>query len=452
MNVELQSARHRHFERVDWKPSGYDWFGSVPSHWAVAPIYARYELCLGKMLDAKRISGEHLVPYLRNVDVQWDRINVDDLPEMDIRADEYARFTLRPGDLIVCEGGEVGRAALWRSERSLCGFQKALHRLRPRSLMRDDPRFLFYVLRHLADRGVFVALGNPNTIPHLTGEKLRVYRLPFPPLAEQQAIAAFLDRETARIDGLIEKKRRLIELLRVKRQAVISRAATKGLDPNAPTKPSGIDWLGDVPQHWTVRAFRYSARITNGQVDPEQPEYCDLPLIAPNHIESGTGRLLDYESAAEQSAESGKYLFEAGNVLYSKIRPALAKVCMAPERGLCSAEMYPITPRTDLRPLYLMYFMLSVEFTTGVVLLSSRVAMPKMNRRDLGSFAVLVPPLDEQDEIIAHLRSQHAKIDSTREVVEIAIDRLHQYRSAIITAAVTGQIDVRNHRREAPCP
>lgn len=97
-----------------------------------------------------------------------------------------------------------------------------------------------------------------------------------------------------------------------------------------------------------------------------------------------------------------------------------------------------------------MYFMLSAEFTTGVVLLSSRVAMPKMNRRDLGGFAVLVPPLAEQDAIIGHLREEHAKIDSTRAVVETAIDKLRQYRSTLITAAVTGQIDVRQYGKEAP--
>jgi type I restriction enzyme S subunit len=312
-----------------------------------------------------------------------------------------------------------------------------------------DPGFLYRLAQSepLVERIMAHSVG--VSYPAINASEIGRFTIPLPPLDEQRAIAAFLDRETAKIDELIAKKQRLIELLKEKRQAVISRAVTKGLDPTAPMKPSGIDWLGDVPAHWKIRSFRYSARIANGQVDPEQPEYRDLPLIAPNHIESGTGRLLSYDTAAEQAAESGKYLFEPGNVLYSKIRPALAKVCLAPERGLCSADMYPITPRNDLRPLYLMYFMLSAEFTTGVVLLSSRVAMPKMNRRDLGGFAVLVPPLGEQDEIIQHLCVEHAKIDTTRAAIEMAIDKLRQYRSAIITAAVTGQIDVRNYHAEA---
>ena len=116
-------------------------------------------------------------------------------------------------------------------------------------------------------------------------------------------------------------------------------------------------------------------------------------------------------------------------MLYSKIRPALGKVCLAPERGLCSADMYPITPRSDLRPLYLMYFMLSTEFTAGVVLLSSRVAMPKMNRRDLGGFAILVPPLNEQDEIIEVDSRESTQELIPREPLSRAIDKLRQYRS-----------------------
>src|SRR5680860_92808 len=176
------------------KDSGIEWLGDVPKHWAVGPLYARYGVELGKMLDTKRITGAYLVPYIRNVDVQWDHVSTEDLLEMDIRTDEYARYTLSEGDLLVCEGGEVGRTAIWRGALPLCGYQKAIHRLRPRRKT-DVPRYLFYVMRAAAASGVFVAHGNPNTIAHLTAEKLRVYRFPFPPADEQEAIVAYLDQE-----------------------------------------------------------------------------------------------------------------------------------------------------------------------------------------------------------------------------------------------------------------
>ncbi len=150
------------------KSAGVEWLGDVPEHWDIPPLYARYDAVLGKMLDETRMVRESLVPYLRNIDVQWDHINTTDLPEMDIAPSDYERFTVREGDLLVCEGGEVGRCSIWKSQLPLCGFQKAIHRLRPRS-SRDIPRFLFYVFRCVASYGAFIAGSNPNTIPHLTG-------------------------------------------------------------------------------------------------------------------------------------------------------------------------------------------------------------------------------------------------------------------------------------------
>lgn len=211
------------------KPSGIDWLGDVPEHWALPPLYMRYQVDLGKMLNEAAISGEHLVPYLRNVDVQWDRINVSDLPEMDIGPWELARYTVRRGDLLVCEGGEIGRAALVRATANGLGYQKALHRLRPLSGA-EDPRFMFFTLHWGADQGIFAAGGNPNTIPHLTGEKLRAYHFPTPPHDEQTAIADFLDRETGKIDGMVAKVEVAIERLQEYRTALITAAVTGKID------------------------------------------------------------------------------------------------------------------------------------------------------------------------------------------------------------------------------
>ncbi len=241
----------------DYKDSGVEWLGEVPGHWATPPLYLRYSVELGKMLDSSRITGDHLVPYLRNVDVQWGRINFDDLPEMDIEASEYGRYTVAPGDLLVCEGGEVGRAAIVPERSSTIGFQKALHRLR--ALADDEhPAFMYFTLSWAALRGVFNQ-GGLSTIAHLTGEQLRKYRFPKPPITEQARIAAFLDRETAKIDALVAEQQSLIALLKEKRQALISHAVTKGLDPDVPMKDSGVAWLGEVPAHWLISPLKYLA-------------------------------------------------------------------------------------------------------------------------------------------------------------------------------------------------
>ena len=126
-------------------------------------------------------------------------------------------------------------------------------------------------------------------------------------------------------------------------------------------KDSGVPWIGEIPVGWTVWRFKRLALVRNGQVDPRDQRFRERPLFAPNHIESATGRLLDVTSAEDQGAESGKYLVTRGDVLYSKIRPALAKVCIAPYDGLCSADMYAIHPRPDVEPRFVMWSMLELS-------------------------------------------------------------------------------------------
>ena len=214
---------------VPMKDSGVEWLGEIPAHWNTAPVYARYEVALGKMLDAKRVTGESSGRYLRNVDVQWDAINVEDLPEMDFLPSERNRYLLRPPDLLVCEGGEVGRTAIWGGELDECYYQKAIHRVRPWSDS-EIPRFFYFLMYALAKGGVFTAGGNPNTIDHLTAVQLRHYRMPFATTREQRTIAAFLNRETAEIGALIAKIREAIGLLKEFRIAVISAAVTGKID------------------------------------------------------------------------------------------------------------------------------------------------------------------------------------------------------------------------------
>ena len=253
-----------------YKNSGVEWLGEIPAHWEVAPVYVRYEVALGKMLDAKRVTGDSPGCYLRNIDVQWDAVNTEGLPEMDFAPWERDRYLLRPGDLLVCEGGEVGRIAIWRGEIEQCFYQKAIHRVRPLS-DKDVPHFFYHLMYTMAKRGVFVAGGNPNTIDHLTAVQLGHCRVPFAPPREQRAIAAFLDRDTAKINELVAKKEWLIDLLQEKRVALITRTVTKGLDTKVPMKDSRVEWLGEIPAHWRISRVSELAALLNGY--PFDSEY-----------------------------------------------------------------------------------------------------------------------------------------------------------------------------------
>jgi type I restriction enzyme, S subunit len=214
---------------VPMKDSGVEWLGKIPAHWSKAPVYARYHIQLGKMLDSKRITGDCLAPYVRNIDVQWDRISVVDLNEMDFSDDDKNRYRLEYGDLLVCEGGEIGRTAIWRGELKECYYQKAIHRLRPKNNC-DNSRYFYYIMFGAAKSGLFIATGNPNTIDHLTAEKLRTHRFPFPPRDEQDNIVAFLEKETAKTDGLIAKIQESLDRLKEYRTALISAAVTGKID------------------------------------------------------------------------------------------------------------------------------------------------------------------------------------------------------------------------------
>ena len=225
------------------KPSGVNWLGDVPSHWTVASLRFRYDQCLGKMVDAKKATGRHLVPYLRNIDVRWDSINTDDLPLIDIKSHELERFTVKVGDLLVCEGRHLGRCAFWDGQIKLCGFQKALHRLRPLNPATDNPRYLFYCLYLAHIKDAFDAIPIDNSIPHLTGEMLRAHKFPFPPLKEQSAIAAYLDDRFAAIKKAMTTIQSEISLVLEFRTRLIADVVTGKLDVREASErlPSSVE-------------------------------------------------------------------------------------------------------------------------------------------------------------------------------------------------------------------
>ncbi len=205
-----------------------DWLGPIPKDWGCPPLGANFEVVLGKMLNEQATSTYPQYPYLRNVNVQWDRLDMEDLASMHFGIEEQNRYRLKPGDLLVCEGGEVGRAALWPGTVEDIFIQKAIHRVRVRGT--GDPRFLMYCLMAAANQRVFQVEGNQATIPHLTAEKLRAHRFPWPPIEEQRRIVQILDEQKSRRDRLVATLEHQIALLQERRQALITAAVTGELE------------------------------------------------------------------------------------------------------------------------------------------------------------------------------------------------------------------------------
>lgn len=200
-------------------------------------------------------------------------------------------------------------------------------------------------------------------------------------------------------------------------------------------------WLGRIPEDWVESRFRYEALISGGQVDPRVEPWSGMVLVAPNHIESGTGRLLGRETAADQGADSGKYVVTAGQILYSKIRPALNKVAIAVEDCLCSADMYAISLPGEIDTRFARYFMSAKPFHDFATAMSMRVKMPKVNREELADGPWLLPPLPEQRAIADYLDRETSRIDTLIEEQQRLVEMLWERRFAIrVNASLHGMV------------
>ncbi len=422
---------------AEYKDSGVQWIGEIPDDW-------------------KFLRGKWKFNTLKEVnrDLQcMDRLalTMNGVIERSIDSDEGlqpAEFSgyqiFEKNDLVFklidLENFKTSRVGLV-FKRGI--MSPAYIRLRP--LQGTYSRFFYYFYFDLYLRGVYNQIGGQGVRSALNATDLLEIEICVPALEEQIQIANFLDHETAKIDTLIAKQEKLIELLKEKRQALISHAVTKGLNPNVQMKDSGVEWLGEVPEHWRVIKFNHVVQIRNGLVDPRDEKFKNLVLYAPNHIEKATGKILYKETAEEQGADSNKYLCFKGEVIYSKIRPALAKVAICEEAtALCSADMYPMDSYNGLTNQFLYYFILSDSFTEAVILDSDRVAMPKINRESLSDYKLPIPPINEQLKIIDFIEMTGTKLDCLETKAAQAIQLMQERRTALISAAVTGKIDVRN--------
>ena len=256
-------------------------------------------------------------------------------------------------------------------------------------------------------------------------------------MAEQSQIVAFLDHNLEEIDTLIKEAKASIEEYKAWKASIIYEAVTKGLDPNVEMKESGVQFIGLIPESWDVVKFKRIASVEPNLISPEG--YDSFIQIAPDCIEKGSGRLVKERSVEDAGVVSWNQLFKKGQILYSKIRPVLNKVIIAPFNGLCSADMYPISTRINTE--FLLYSMLSQSFVGQVDLITrDRVKMPKINQDELGSVMVAVPPTKEEQRQIAEMICiKTAEIDAILREKEALVLELERYKKSLIFEVVTGK-------------
>ena len=350
-----------------YTPSGVPWLGDVPAHWDVARVKQLYSIRLGKMLQNRPTSStDAQVPYLKAKNVQWFSVDITDAPTMWASPDEIEQYGIRTGDLLVCEGGEGGRCGLVGEIPAGFIIQNALHRVRPLRSCRND--YLQYVMAVVAKTGWFDATNSKATIAHFTAEKFCSLPTPFPPPAEQTAIVRYLDHADRQIRRYVGGKEKLIGLLEEQRQAVVQRAVTRGLDPEVRLKPSGVDWLGDVPAHWEVVQVKRYYSIQLGKMlqnRPTSPTDVQAPYLKAKNVQWFSVDTTDEQTMWADPDEIRQYGIQTGDLL----------VCEGGEGGRCGLveEILPgyiiqnalhrVRSSPNCRNDYLLYVMSTVAKT-----------------------------------------------------------------------------------------
>ncbi|EKO3558942.1 restriction endonuclease subunit S [Vibrio metschnikovii] len=280
-------------------------------------------------------------------------------------------------------------------------------------------------------------------------EHLGSIQCPQPSIDESVSIANFLDHETAKIDTLIEKQQQLIKLLKEKRQAVISYAVTKGLNPQAPTKDSGVEWLGEVPEHWVVAGFKkYLASIVDYRGKTPNKVESGRFLVTARNIKKGRINYLssaEYVSEADYAQVMSRGVPNIGDVLFTTEAP-LGEVAQVDNSDIALAQrVIKFCGQSGvLDNTYLKYFIMSDSFQDSLMTYASGSTALGIKAERLVYLRQLLPPLSEQTQIVTHIEAVTTKIDLLEQKAIAAIDLMQERRTALISAAVTGKIDVRN--------
>ena len=428
-----------------YKDSGVEWLGEIPAHWQVRSLKRVTSIRYG-LGEPPQLLADGL-PFVRATNVTKGRIVDRDMQFVDPKDVPWSRDpALRTGDIIVVRSGAyTGDSAIIPKSHdgAIAGYDMVVR------VRQGQPQFLAWALLSRYVLEAQIELESMRAAqPHLNAEELGAVAILLPPDSEQRAIAAFLDRETARIDALVAKKEQLIELLQERRTALMTRAVTKGLDPNVPMKDSGVEWPGQIPTHWEVKRIKWAARMVSGHTPDKKVESYwqggDIPWVS--LADTGQLREVDYISTtavmttADGIAHSSAHVLPSSTVVFS--RDASIGLCAITRSGMAVSQHFiGWVCGSHLLPEYLLFVLRAM--TQELERLTMGATVRTIGMPDVQRLTTPIPPLSEQEDIVAHVRERRGQIDSLTAKVREAIDRLKELRTALISAAVTGKIDVR---------
>ena len=423
-----------------YKDSGVEWLGEIPTHWEEKRLKHLATVNDEALPETTDPSMEITYVDIGNVDSIQGITDVEEL--VFENAPSRARRIVRQGDVIISTVRTYLRAIaqIQTTDANLIvstGFAV----IRPRQM---DDGFVAYAVNapYFVERVVAHSVG--VSYPAINASELACLDIAFPPFPEQRAIAAFLDRETAKIDALVAKKERLIELLQEKCTALISDAVTKGLDPEVPLKDSGVEWLGEIPAHWEMKKVNRMCLVQRGA----SPRPIDDPIYFDDDGEYAWVRIADVSKSQKYLEITSQKLSALGKSRSVPLEPGGLFLSIAATVGkpiitkikccIHDGFVYFVGLRENRE--YLFYVFSCGELYKGLGKLGTQL---NLNTEIIGDIFLAIPPLSEQEAISQFLDRETAQIDALIAKVREAIDRLKELRTALISAAVTGKIDVR---------
>ena len=413
--------------------SGIEWIGDVPEHWKVTRLRDVAELINGFPFDSKLFEPSEGIPLVRirdlftaTTEVRW--------AGPPVRSAEIGI-----GDILIGMDGDFS-VAWWKHGPALLNQRLCCVRTLPDHMRQ---RFLFYCLTFPLQ-----ALNNvtyATTVKHLSSLDVLKFRLPLPPLVEQEAIVDYLDQKTERIDTLVSKQQLLIDRLEEYRVALIMGAVTGGFREEAVLQSSGIGWLGEIPEHWETQRLKFVASINDDTLSEREDPLRPIAYVDIGSVDSTTGITEMEEMVFEDAPSRARRLVRDGDTIVSTVRTylrAIAPVSTPPPEMVVSTGFAVIRPR-ELAPGFASWVLRAQGLIEEIVARSTGVSYPAINASQIGDLPVPLPSFNEQQTIAVYLDRETERIRTVSHRIETAIERLQEYRTALITAAVTGKIDVR---------
>ncbi len=416
------------------KNSDVEWIGEIPEDWDVSKIGQLYEERRTKVSDT-------IYPPL-SVTMQGILPQLETAAKSDAHDDR--KLVLKGDFAINSRSDRRGSCGISSQDGSVSLINTVLH---PKIEMNPIYyNWLFHSFR-FSDEFYKNGHGIVDDLWTTSWSEMKRIFIPFPPKSTQQRIASYLDKKCSKIEETIQNQQQVIEKLKTYKQSLITEAVTgkikiqngKVCGKYESYKDSGVEWIGKIPSEWEVGKFGRFAQIKSNLVDPNL--YLEYPQIAPDNIGKGSGKLIDWQTVKDSGVISWNHLFFKGQIVYSKIRPTLNKLIIAPFDGLCSADMYPI--ETNMYKQFFVYMMLSQYFVEQVGLITrDRVKMPKINQNELSGILITVPTKEEQKEISDYLDKKCTAIDTAIEQKQKLIEKLTEYKKSLIYECVTGKKEI----------